>query len=350
VQRGAEVELLVVDNGSRDGTVEYLREAGIPRVFLPENLGFARAVNIGIEATSSPLVMVLNEDTVLEPDCLAKMVTVLQADPGLGGVAPRILQMRRDHGPLDAGNPDATVYSLGQSLTRDGRAREDGSGSAQGSSPIWGREIFGVCGAACVLRRELLDELGGYDETYFAFYEDVDLNVRARISGWRFQLEPDAVVWHIGNAAWRAGFRRPGSENARLVARNRLSTQLKFMPARSIPRIVLVESGSLAKAAVRRRFLATLGGKLEALRRAPVLLRSRRRLQSSGDPAAAREWLGIGWAQGRPAPEPGPPVGPSPPEGASVGAVTAQNGARSAHEDREVAANRDVVDVVPLER
>ena len=150
-----------------------------------------------------------------------------------------------------------------------------------------------MCGAACLLRRELFDDLGGYDESYFAFYEDVDLNVRARIAGRRFAYVPEAVVWHLGNASWLAEAPSPGAWNARLVARNRLATQVKFVPVRTLPRIAAVEAGALARAARQRRLRATLGGKLAALRRLPALLRERRRLRREGDLRLAQRWLGV---------------------------------------------------------
>ena len=297
-QEGVEVQTFVVDNGSEDGTPEFLAEQGVPHLSLPRNLGFAAAVNFGIARTGAPLVMVLNEDTVLEPDCLLGLAAALEANPALGGVQPLILQLQRDlrQAPDD---PATIVYSHGQSLTRDGRAREDGAGRRRSETTIAAREVFGVCGAACLLRRTMLEALDGYDESYFAFYEDVDLNVRARIAGWHFALVPDAQVWHVGNAAWRASFKRPGAENARLVARNRLATRIKFMPIPSIPRIVAVETGSLLLALAHGRLRSALFGRLETLRRLPALLGERRRLRATGDPSRARAWLGVGWAQGR---------------------------------------------------
>jgi GT2 family glycosyltransferase len=288
-RQGVEVETMVVDNGSGDGTGEYLERAGIPHVSLPENVGFAPAVNLGVERTSAPLVFVLNADTVLAPGALAVLAAALDADPGLGGVQPRLLQLEPG-GEMDVGA--ARLYSVGQRLSHDGRAFEAGAGEAQGKWSSRPREVFGVCGAACLLRRELLDQLGGYDERYFAFYEDVDLNVRARIAGWRFAYVPEAAVWHVGNATWMAEAPRPGAWNARLVARNRVATQLKFMPARALPRILAVELGALARAARQRRLRATLRGKLEGLRWLPQLLRERRRLREEGDLGRAREWLG----------------------------------------------------------
>jgi hypothetical protein len=288
--QGAGAAPLVIDNGSADGTVAFLEREAIPHVALPSNVGFAAAVNHGVACSETPFVMVLNADAVLERGCLERLAAGLSGDRRLGGVQPLILRLER--GVRGDPGPESVVYSLGQCLTRDGRALELGAGGRLGELAPLSREIFGACGAACLLRREMLDALGGYEERYFAFYEDVDLNVRARIAGWRFRSEPGAVAWHVGNVAWRSGFARPLEENARLVARNRLATQIKFMSPRSIPRIGLVEVGAIARAASRRRLRATVAGKLEALHWIKDLLRQRRRLRDAGDVGLARAWLG----------------------------------------------------------
>ena len=289
--QGTELELLVVDNGSSDGSAEYLERAGVPHVLLPQNVGFAAAVNLGVARTAAAAILALNADTVLDPGCVAALAEALGSDQGLGGVQPRILQLGANSGAPRSSDA-ARIYSAGQALTPDGRAFELGMGEKQRPEHLAGGEIFGACGAACLLRRELFEELGGYDESYFAFYEDVDLNVRAQMAGKRFAYVPEAIVWHVGNAAWSAGFERPGADNARLVARNRLATQVKFMPVAAVPRIAAVELGSLLRAARQRRFLATLRGKLAALAWLPRLLRQRRRLRATGDPTRPRRWLG----------------------------------------------------------
>jgi GT2 family glycosyltransferase len=284
------LEVLVVDNGSSDGSIDYLECEKITHLALPENVGFARAMNLGAARVQAELVLALNADTVLEPGAVRVLADVLEADSSLGGVQPRILQLEQG----ERGSPDvACLYSAGQALTRDGRAIELGAGEGQSPRYLEPREVFGVCGAACLLRRQLFADLGGYDERYFSFYEDVDLNVRARIAGWRFEYVPDAVVWHLGNASWQAEAPRPSAWNARLVARNRIATQAKFVPLRALPRILAVEAGALLRAARQGRFRATLRGKLEGLRLLPAMLRDRRRFRSAGDLAGAREWLGV---------------------------------------------------------
>jgi GT2 family glycosyltransferase len=282
------IEVLAVDNGSEDGTVGLLAERGISHLTLGENTGFAAAVDLGAERTSSPFVMPLNADTELEPGSVAALRTALEGDSGLGGAAPRILQLEGEGRDVEA----ARLYSAGQALSREGRGIEVGAGEGQGSEALAGREVFGVCGAACLLRREVFAELGGYDRGFFSFYEDIDLNVRARIAGWRFAYVPEAVVWHLGNASWMAEAPRPGAWNARLVARNRIVTQARFMPPSSLPRILAVEAGALFRAARQGRLRATLRGKLEGLARLPAALRDRRRLAATGDLKRAQSWLG----------------------------------------------------------
>lgn len=294
-----ELETIVVDNGSTDGTVELLRERAIEHLVLPRNEGFAVAMNRGVARTQASFVLALNADTVLGPGAVEALSAALTADDRLGGVQPRIVQLEARAAP-EGGDPEmARLYSAGMALTADGRAYEAGAGEKQSGAYRVAREVFGVCGAACLLRRELFTELGGYDESFFAFYEDVDLNVRAQIAGWRFEYVPEAVVWHVGNASWQAEAARPGAWNARLVARNRIVTQARFMPASALPRIAAVEAGALVRAGRQRRLGATARGKLEGLRLLPAALRERRRLAAAGALSRPRAWLGAGPAPRR---------------------------------------------------
>jgi GT2 family glycosyltransferase len=195
-QTGVNVETMIVDNDSNDGSREILKRRGVRHVVLPSNIGFAAAVNLGAAQTTAPFVLVLNADCFLATGCLPLLAAELDADDGLGGVQPRILQQAR-------ANEVARIYSTGQCLTRYGSAFERGWGERDGCAYADRSEVFGVSGAACLLRRELFSDLGGYDPKYFAFFEDVDLNARARLAGWRFAYVPDALAVHVGHAAWQ---------------------------------------------------------------------------------------------------------------------------------------------------
>ncbi|MDQ3726534.1 MAG: glycosyltransferase, partial [Actinomycetota bacterium] len=93
-----ELETLVVDNGSSDGSLAYLEREGVPHISLPHNTGFAAAVNLGAARVRAPMILVLNADTALEPGAVRALAAALEADPGLGGVQPRILQLEEGVG------------------------------------------------------------------------------------------------------------------------------------------------------------------------------------------------------------------------------------------------------------
>ena len=193
-------ELVVVDNASTDGSVEGLLRAhpGARVVQSGGNLGYARAANLGIAATSAPVVAVLNPDTVLAPGTGAALVARFAAEGGLGAIGPRL------H------NPDGSVYpsarrvpsladAVGHGLLffvwRDNpftrRYRETDA------DPARPRDVDWVSGAAVWLRRAALDAVGGWDERYFMYVEDVDLCWRLHRAGWRVAYEPAGTVEHL---------------------------------------------------------------------------------------------------------------------------------------------------------
>jgi GT2 family glycosyltransferase len=269
-----DIELLVIDNGSVDDSVEFLEQAGVAHIDLPKNVGFARAMNLGAHHTSAPLLLVLNADVLLEPRCLHSLVAAIANDSTLGGVQPKIVAL----GGVDTA---ARIYSAGQGLTTAASAYEIGKGKAD--SPAYGhaREVFGVCGAICLLRRDMFTELGGYDERYFAFYEDVDLNARARLAGWRFFYVPGATAVHVGRAAWG---KQEGARafNVRLTMQNRTSTAIKVLPARCLPWVLLATLRTLVASPFKCVGRAAIAGTLSMLPWLPDLIRERRRLRSMG--------------------------------------------------------------------
>jgi GT2 family glycosyltransferase len=281
-QSEVDVETLVIENGSTDDSLGVLTRRGTNHLALPSNIGFAAAVNLGVARTNAPFVLVLNADCFLAPRCLPALVTKLAGDHELGGVQPRILQ-------ADGSDRAARIYSAGQCLTRSGVAFERGWGELDGADYALPTEVFGVSGAACLLRRELFIDLGGYDAAYFAFYEDVDLNARARLAGWRFAYLPKAVAVHVGHAAWRA---QPQSTrfNVKLTVRNRLATAVKVLPARGVLLSCATTLRSLAASPFHRTTVAVLSGMSATMRWLPRLLAERRRLRRES-PQLLDAWL-----------------------------------------------------------
>ena len=187
--------LFVVDNGSRDGSAEaILRELpGATLVRSERNLGFAGGANLGIRralAAGAELVLLLNSDARVEPGCLERLAGAIRRDPALGIVGPAI---------LSEGEPERTL-SLGLSFSsRSGRFRERRSGRGL-ARPGASRRVDAVSGCAMLVRRELLEQVGLFDEAYFFGFEDVELCLRAGAAGFRCELVPEAVVRHEGHA------------------------------------------------------------------------------------------------------------------------------------------------------
>lgn len=293
-----DLEVMVVDNGSADGSLEILRRRAVAHVSLASNAGFAGAVNLGAGSTSAPFVLVLNADCFLAPGCLRLLLAALTADNRLGGVQPRILQ-ERGVDEVDR------IYSAGQTLTRHGAAFERGWGEPDGPGFDDGGPIFGVSGAACLLRREMFTTLGGYDSSYFAFFEDVDLNARARLAGWTFAYVPEARAVHVGHVAWRQAS-LSHKFNVELTVRNRLATAVKLLPRRGLAGAVALTLGSLLAGPFRGSGAAAFRGTVGALRWLPRLTAERKRLRRRSSPLLD-QWLR--GASGR---------GPDPNQAASV--------------------------------
>jgi GT2 family glycosyltransferase len=270
-QDGVHVETIVIDNGSTDASLALIERLGVRHVALEANVGFAAAVNLGVSHTSAPLVMVLNADCFLADGCLQALVAALEADDALGGVQPRILQD-------DGSEGVRRIFSAGQCLAWNGAAFERGWGEPDGPRYTEGREVFGVSGAAGLLRRRLFTDLGGYDAAYFAFFEDVDLNARARLAGWRFAYRADAVAIHVGHAAWSQA-PRSARFNVELTVRNRLATAVKVLPPRGVLGSLILTLRSLLASPMRGTTIAAVSGTMTVMRWAPRLLGERRKLR-----------------------------------------------------------------------
>jgi len=264
-------EIIVVDNRSTDGSVSFVREH-FPTVRLicnDRNLGFARANNQGIAIARGRYIVILNNDTQVVPQWLEALVCAAETHPEMGAFACLVLfNDRRDI--VDSAG--LTVSVLGHGIQRHLGESIDRIGDAH--------EVFGVSATAALFRRELLQDVGLFDEDYFIYYEDVDLAWRARLRGWRSLLVPQAIVYHAHSATVGRG----SPFKKRLLTRNRLWTIAKdyHFPTLLLflPLIAAFEWGfailSLAQGEV-----APMTGLWQGLVGLPGALRKRVRIQST---------------------------------------------------------------------
>jgi hypothetical protein len=215
-----EFETIVVDNGSRDGTGEMLAAEfpSVRRVSFPDNRGFAAATNAGLAAARGEILVCLNNDVECEPSWLAALVSALDRMPDVGSVASKM---------MDAGRP-GLIDSAGDAMSL--RAWNVGHGEPDRPEFNVGREILSACAGAAAYRRAVFDTVGWFDERYFAWFEDVDLGIRAQFAGFRCWYEPSAVVRHHGSATSATWSERKSF----LTMRNGLRLFFKTMPLRRV--------------------------------------------------------------------------------------------------------------------
>jgi GT2 family glycosyltransferase len=309
-QEYPQFDVTVVDNGSKDGSAEWVarRYPDVRLLTFPDNRGFSPAFNQAARCTGGMFVLSLNPDVTVSPGFISEMVRVMGQDERIGMVAskllradaPRILDSTclfidrrrrpydRGQGELDRGQYDARPF--------DGVYPER-SGGAQG-----GPYVFGACGAAALYRRAMLDDLaldGEYfDEDFFAYYEDVDLAWRAQLRGWRCVYAPRAVATHArgwGDTLRKKGRAAKDGRGPRLALRNRYLMTIKndalgYLLA-DLPFILAAELPRLAYAALAAP--EVLLGIPDLVRAWPSALRKRRRIRSrqTVDDAVVRRWF-----------------------------------------------------------
>lgn len=178
------VEVVVVDNASVDGTAELLEARGVHSVRAERNLGFAGGAALGMRGATGHVVL-LNNDATFAPDAVEQLLRALD-DPRVGAATAKILL---------AGTDPVLVNSTGNIVTADGRGTDRDYRRPLGTEST-DPDVFGFCGGAALLRRDMLDEVGGFDPSLFLYYEDTDLSWRLRAAGWTVRYVPGAVAEH----------------------------------------------------------------------------------------------------------------------------------------------------------
>jgi N-acetylglucosaminyl-diphospho-decaprenol L-rhamnosyltransferase len=245
-------DVVVVDNGSTDGSALAL-SAAVPAaraVAAPGNVGYARGANIGIAATDAPTVAVLNGDVELVPGVAAAMLAALEAEPRLGAVGPRVLNVDGSVYPSARADPGLFVALAHAALGLVWRTNPWTRRYRQlDVDPTRRRDVDWVSGAAVWLRREALDDVGGWDERYFMYMEDFDLCLRLRRAGWRVEYLPTGEVVHVQGASTSQRPYRMIAEHHRSVWRFAARRYRGWQRALLVPlAVVLVVRGLAAMA------------------------------------------------------------------------------------------------------
>ncbi len=213
-------EVIIVDNGSTDSSKEFIKGNSfnfpVRLIENTENLGFSPAVNQGIMESQYEYIFSLNNDTEIRKGSIKALADLMSSDDSIFSAQAKMLQYDNKELIDDVGDE----YNL---LAWTKKTGENHNSSEYTEV----REIFSACAGAAMYRKSLLDEIGMFDDNFFAYMEDVDLAIRSRINGYRNMLCPNAVVYHIGSATSGS---RYNEFKVRLAARNNVWVVYKNLP------------------------------------------------------------------------------------------------------------------------
>lgn len=214
-------DVVVVDNGSEDGSRQILENFSSQAfattiIYLEENTGFDHAVNVGINATEAPYIVLLNNDTEVKSGFIKKLYHGISQDKTVFSVSSKMLMWDKPKLIDDAGD---RYCVMGWAFSRG-----KGKTASAYNEPA---EVFSACAGAAIYRRDILLEIGLFDELHFAYLEDIDIGYRARLYGYRNLYEPEAEVLHFGSASTGS---RYNEKKTLLAAANSVYVIMKNMP------------------------------------------------------------------------------------------------------------------------
>lgn len=267
-QSAANFKVYVVDNGSDDGSVNFVKEKYPEAVLIeqPTNSGFSRAVNRGIRASSSPWVFLLNNDVEVALDCLEKLSTFIAHDDRFEIIALKMMDF----------NQRQIIDGAGDAVLRGGVGYRLGTLEKDQAQYSVRRPVFGACAGAAVYKREVFQRIGLFDDDFFAYLEDVDLNLRAVRAGVKVCFLPEAIIYHIGSASTGSKF---NDTTIRLSTRNNLLVIIKnyepLLIMQFLLPILVYQFFWLLFVVKHQRFKAYCTGVFEAVTMAPLMAKKR---------------------------------------------------------------------------
>ena len=211
-------EVVIVDNGSKDGSIEYIEKyfPAVKLVKLENNIGFAPAVNLGLKICVGEMMVLLNNDTEVDKNCLKNLVTAAEKKKDIGFIAAKILNF----------NNRKLIDSAGDYIDAVGHADNFGRGEKDSEKFNSSGPLFLATAGGSLFKREVFEKIGFFDHEYFAYMEDVDFCLRAQLAGIKGWYEPKAVIYHIHKAT---SSKNPGFTEY-LQYRNMTLTILKNFP------------------------------------------------------------------------------------------------------------------------
>jgi GT2 family glycosyltransferase len=259
---------ILVDNGSADDSLAFVARkfAWVECLALPRNMGFAAAVNHGINASNEEFVALLNNDTELDPRWLSEMLRELQSDTSAGMAACKMLRF----------NARTTIDAAGDTLTHGGSPLTLGAGEPDGEKFNRRRYVPGTCAGAALYRREMFLRIGLFDEEFVSYYEDVDLSLRAQLAGYRCVYVPTAMCYHKRGATAALLKHYP----VRMQERNLTALHVKNLPApvilKKAPSMLLGRTRRLWRELLAGVGLAAIAGLFQGILLVPHMLRKRK--------------------------------------------------------------------------
>lgn len=261
----------VIDNGSSEDTAGFLRDyyPWVRLIAFDRNRGFSAAVNVGIENSRADWILLLNNDIEVENDCIEVLTGAIGKHPDYDFFSLKMMSYHQRQvfdGAGDAALRGGVGYKVGSMEKDRGQYSAD-------------RDVFGACAGAALYSRRFFQKVGLFDEDFFAYLEDVDLNMRAARAGLKCRYLAEAVVYHIGSAS-------SGSKinpfTVRLSTRNNINVLIKNYPLilllRFLPAILVYQFMWLCFVLKKRQFFAYLKGVAGALAQVPAMKRKREQL------------------------------------------------------------------------
>jgi GT2 family glycosyltransferase len=281
-------EVIIVDNASDDGSVDYVQK-NFPEVKIfvqPANLGFAGGTNAGIRKASGKFILTLNNDTIVSRDFIDELVKPMISDPSVGMCASKMIF------------PDGRINSTAICISRSGAAWDRGMGEPDNGQYDTPEEVFGACAGAALYRCSMLHEIGLFDEDFFLYMEDVDLAFRARLSGWKCAYVPTAKVTHV-----HGGTAKTGSDiSVYFGNRNILWYVMKNFPKRTlfvfIPWIIGRYFAVIPYYCLKNKGRVIINAKIDAVRGIPKIIKKRKRIKQTISDGSIEKWIQV-WSHAK---------------------------------------------------